>query len=54
MNAYTPVRFVTFRQVDRRPEGFVVTERWSDGTQTQRVMGKREQAAWLANQGRRP
>jgi hypothetical protein len=52
VNAYTPVRFVTQRTVERRPKGFVVTEHWSDGTQTQRIMGPREQKAWLANQGR--
>jgi hypothetical protein len=47
-----PVVFVDRRTVERTKDGYVVTEHWTDDTETQRVMGPRETVAWLNNQGR--
>jgi len=51
-----PVVFVDRRTIERTTKGnaVIVTEHWTDGTTTTRVMGQREQQAWLNNQGRLP
>jgi hypothetical protein len=49
-----PVVFVDRRTIERTIDGYVVTEHWTDGTTTERVMGQHEQQAWLNNQGRLP